>query len=231
MTVERVKVVKNLLSANDQAAERNRRRLDDARVLAVNLMASPGAGKTSLIVKTMAALGARASIGVIEGDIAGSIDTERVLSSGAADAIQINTGGGCHLDAGMVGRALDELALSRIGILFVENVGNLICPTQWRLGEHLKLCLLSSAEGHDKPVKYPEVFAVSDVIVLNKIDLIELVDFDRGFFYESVRALNPDAPIFEISCRTGEGLDGWVNWLSRQRTRLERDEGLPCVSP
>ncbi len=231
MTVERVKVVKNLLSANDQAAERNRRRLDDARVLAVNLMASPGAGKTSLIVKTMASLGGRASVGVIEGDIAGSIDTEHVLSSGAADAIQINTGGGCHLDASMVGRALDELALRRIDILFVENVGNLICPTQWRLGEHLKLCLLSSAEGHDKPVKYPEVFAVSDVIVLNKIDLIELVDFDRGFFYESVRALNPDAPIFEVSCRTGEGLDGWVNWLTRQRTRLERDEGSPCVSP
>jgi hydrogenase nickel incorporation protein HypB len=231
MTVERVKVVKNLLSANDQAAERNRRRLDDALVLAVNLMASPGAGKTSLIVKTMAALGGRASVGVIEGDIAGSIDTERVLSAGAAGAIQINTGGGCHLDAGMVGRALDELTLDRIDILFVENVGNLICPTQWRLGEHLKLCLLSSAEGHDKPVKYPEVFAVSDVIVLNKIDLIELVDFDREFFYESVRALNPDAPLFEVSCRTGVGLDGWSDWLVRQRTRLERDEYLPCVSP
>ncbi len=217
MTVERVKIVKNLLSANDQGAELNRRRLDEAGVLAVNLMASPGAGKTSLIVKTLAALSGRASIGVIEGDLAGSIDTERVLSAGAADALQINTGGSCHLDAAMVGRGLDELALNQIDILFVENVGNLICPTQWRLGEHLKLCLLSCAEGHDKPVKYPEVFAVSDVIVLNKIDLIELVDFDRVFFYESVRSLNPDAPIFEVSCRTGDGLDDWVTWLEQMR--------------
>ena len=230
MIVERITVEKNLLSANDEAALRNHARLQDARVLGVNLVASPGAGKTSLIVKTLAALEGLAGIGVIEGDIAGSIDTERVLSAGAADAIQINTGGSCHLDAAMVGRALDDLALNRIDILFVENVGNLICPTHWRLGEHLKLCLLSTAESHDKPVKYPEVFAVSDVILLNKIDLIELVDFDRAFFYASVRALNPDAPIFEVSCRTDEGLEAWVNWLMLQRARLDTEEGLPHVS-
>jgi hydrogenase nickel incorporation protein HypB len=230
MSIKHVKIVKNLLAGNDEVALRNRERFVDAGVLAVNVIAGPGAGKTSLIVKTMQALRDRARIGVIEGDIAGSIDTERVLSAGAADAIQINTGGSCHLDAAMVGRALDDLALNRIDILFVENVGNLICPTHWRLGEHLKLCLLSTAEGHDKPVKYPEVFAVSDVILLNKIDLIELVDFDRAFFYASVRALNPDAPIFEVSCRTDEGLEAWVNWLMLQRARLDTEEGLPHVS-
>lgn len=186
-------------------------------MLAVNVMASPGAGKTSLIVKTIQTPGARMRVGVIEGDITGSIDTERVLAAGATDAVQINTSGNCHLEANMVQAVLDDLDLAGLDIVFVENVGNLVCPTHWALGEQLKLCLLGAAEGDDKPVKYPKMFTHSDVILLNKIDLIELVDFDRDFFYRSVRALNPRAPIFELSCRTGAGLAEWTEWLLAQR--------------
>ncbi len=221
MSVQHVKIVKNVLAGNDQAAERNRARFTAAGILALNVIAAPGAGKTSLIVKTMAALGDRARVGVIEGDIAGSIDTEKVLAAGAWDAVQINTGGNCHLEAGMVQRALDDLNLDRLDIVFIENVGNLVCPTHWALGEQIKLCLPSTAEGHDKPIKYPEIFAVCDVIVLNKIDLIELVDFDRDFFYKAVRALNPRAPIFEISCRTGAGLAAWAGWLVDRHLEIE----------
>jgi hydrogenase nickel incorporation protein HypB len=151
--IKTVKIVKNLLESNDLAAEANRRRFAEAGVLAVNVMASPGAGKTSQIVKTLDALRGQARVGVIEGDIAGSIDTAKVLAAGAADAIQINTGGVCHLEAAMVGSALDDLDLAALDIVFVENVGNLVCPTHWALGERLRLCVLSSAEGHDKAFK------------------------------------------------------------------------------
>jgi hydrogenase nickel incorporation protein HypB len=211
--IKTVRIVKSLLENNDLAADANRRRFADAGVLAVNVMASPGAGKTSLIIRTLDALRERARVGVIEGDIAGSIDTGKVLAAGAADAIQINTGGNCHLEAAMVARALDRLDLGGVDVVFVENVGNLVCPTHWALGEHVKLCLLSAAEGHDKPVKYPDIFAAADAIVLNKIDLIELVDFERDFFYESARALNPTAPIFEVSCRTGQGILDFGLWI------------------
>lgn len=215
MAVEQVKVVKNILTGNDEVAQKNRRRLDDAGVFAINVMASPGSGKTSLITQTIAALQDSVRIGVIEGDIAGSIDTETVLAAGAADAVQINTGGGCHLEANMVGAALDNFDLSQLDLIFVENVGNLVCPTHWTLGEHLRLCLLSTPEGHDKPLKYPALFESSDVIVVNKIDLLEWVDFDREAFREWVRALNPGAPVIELSCRTGEGVEEWVGWLSQ----------------
>jgi hydrogenase nickel incorporation protein HypB len=222
VSVHNVKIVQNLLAANDQVAARNQRRFDDAGVLAVNVIASPGAGKTSLIIKTMEALKNRARVGVIEGDIAGSIDTEKVLAAGAADAVQINTGGNCHLEANMVDQALNDLDLAHLDLVIIENVGNLICPTHWVLGEHLKLCLLSAAEGHDKPIKYPEIFAASDVIVLNKIDLIELVDFERDFFYQSVRALNQQAPIYEVSCRNGAGMTEFAEWLLQQHQQLEK---------
>lgn len=218
--IQSVKVVKHLLANNDTVAAANRKRLAAAGVLAVNVIASPGAGKTSLIVQTMAALGNQALVGVIEGDQAGSIDTEKVLAAGAYDAIQINTGGNCHLEAGMVQAALDELDIDAIDLLFIENVGNLICPTHWALGERLKLCLLSAAEGHDKPIKYPEIFAASDVIVLNKVDLIDLVDFERELFYEAVRALNPRAPVFELSCRSGAGVAAWAGWLLNQHRSI-----------
>jgi hydrogenase nickel incorporation protein HypB len=210
---QQIKIVKNLLAGNDQVAERNRARFVAAGVLAINVIAAPGAGKTSLIIKTLEALRGQARVGVIEGDIAGSIDTEKVLAAGAHDAVQINTGGNCHLEAGMIRQALQHLDLDQLDIIFVENVGNLVCPTHWSLGEQLKLCLLSTAEGHDKPIKYPEIFAVSAVIVLNKIDLIELVDFEREVFYTAVRALNPAAPIFEVSCRNGQGILDFGFWI------------------
>jgi hydrogenase nickel incorporation protein HypB len=220
MAVEQVKMVKNILTGNDELAARNRDCFETAGVLAVNVMASPGAGKTSLIVKTIEELSGRARIGVIEGDIAGRIDTEKVLAAGAADAVQINTGGSCHLEANMIQQALNNLDLSALDIVFVENVGNLVCPTHWALGEQLKLCILSTPEGHDKPVKYPELFAASDVIVLSKMDLIDLVGFESDFFYESVRALNQAAPIFELSCRTGQGVARWIDWLVGMKTAV-----------
>ncbi len=214
MTLQTLKIGQSLLAGNDVVAVQNRERFGAAGVLAVNVIASPGAGKTSLIIKTMDALRGRMAIGVIEGDIAGRIDADKVLAAGAAAAIQINTGGNCHLEAHMIGQALDALDLSGVDLLFIENVGNLVCPTHWALGEQIKLCILSTAEGHDKPIKYPEIFAASDVIVLNKIDLIDLVDFERDRFYESVRALNRTAPIFEVSCRTGTGIAAWADWLA-----------------
>jgi hydrogenase nickel incorporation protein HypB len=221
MSIHNVKIVKNLLDANDQVAAQNRQKFQDAGVLAINVIAAPGAGKTSLIIKTLQALGERAAVGVIEGDIAGSIDAEKVLEAGAADAVQINTGGNCHLEANMVQQALDDLDLNSLDIVFIENVGNLICPNHWALGESIKLCLASTAEGHDKPVKYPDIFAASDVIVLGKIDLIEMVDFERDFFYQSLRALNQNAPIFEVSCRTGAGVAEWAEWLLSQTPGIE----------
>lgn len=211
--VKIISIVENLLANNDLVAEANRQRFAAAGVLAVNVIAAPGAGKTSLIIRTLETLRERAQVGVIEGDIAGSIDTAKVLAAGARDAVQINTGGGCHLEASMIGRALDDLDLRRLDVVFIENVGNLVCPTHWALGEQAKLCVLSAAEGHDKPIKYPAIFAASDAIVLNKIDLIELVEFDRDFFYESVRALNLAAPIFEVSCRTRQGISEFGGWM------------------
>jgi hydrogenase nickel incorporation protein HypB len=220
MSATTVQVIKSVLAGNDEIAASNRRRFDAAQVLAVNVLGSPGAGKTSFIIRTMAALRDRARIGVIEGDIAGSIDADRVLAAGAQDAVQINTGGNCHLEANMVQRALADLDLGRVDILFIENVGNLVCPTHWSLGEQIRLCLASTAEGHDKPIKYPDIFTASQVLVLNKTDLSELVDFDREFFYRSLRALNPDAPVFELSCRTGHGLEAWAEWILAQRRAL-----------
>jgi|SRR5579859_2400122 len=218
-----VKIITHLLASNEQAAERNRARFRAAGVLAVNIIAGPGAGKTSMITALLRALHGQARIGVIEGDIAGSIDTEKVLAAGAGDAVQINTGGNCHLEAGMVQQALEQLDLTALDIVLIENVGNLVCPTHWALGEQIKLCLVSAAEGHDKPIKYPDTFSVSDVIVVNKIDLIELVDFERALFYPAVRALNPTAPLFEISCRTGQGVAGLASWM-HARLRHERGE-------
>jgi hydrogenase nickel incorporation protein HypB len=217
MHVEKIEVIKNILVGNDEIAEGNRARLKESEVFAINVMASPGAGKTSLITQTIKTLEGELAVGVIEGDIAGSIDTESVLAAGALDAIQINTGGNCHLEANMIQKALDRMNLDPLDLLFVENVGNLICPTHWSLGEDMRLCLLSTPEGHDKPIKYPQIFAVSDAIILNKIDLLNWVNFNSAFFYDAVRALNPTAPIFEISCQTGQGMPAWIEWLREKR--------------
>jgi hydrogenase nickel incorporation protein HypB len=220
-SVKVISLAASVLAGNDQLAARNRDRLGAAGTFAVNLMAAPGAGKTSLIAATLAALGGRARLGVVEGDLAGSVDAERVLAAGAAAAVQINTEGGCHLDAAMVARALDELDLAALDVLVVENVGNLVCPTHWALGEHVRVCLVGAAEGHDKPLKYPGIFARADAIVLNKVDLIDLVGFERPAFERAIGALNTGAPVFELSCRTGVGVGAWVDWLLAQRTRRE----------
>lgn len=211
--VKIVRVARRVQADNDALARALRRRFDEAGVRVFNLIAAPGAGKTSLIRRTIEQLRDRYRIGVLEGDIAGSIDTAQVLTAGARDAVQINTGGTCHLEARMIDEALAQLDLDALDLLFIENVGNLICPTHWDLGAHYTICLVSAAEGHDKPLKYPAIFARSDAIVLNKIDLASLCDFDREQFYRHLRALTR-APVFELSCRTGEGLERWIVWLT-----------------
>ena len=205
-------VLEQILSANDRVAVENRRALDEHGVLAVNVMAAPGAGKTSLILATIEALRGRLHVGVVEGDVAGRVDADRIAATGTP-AVQINTGGGCHLDAPQVRTALEQLPLEQIDLLFIENVGNLICPTGFDLGEHRKVLIAHLPEGDDKPIKYPGMFTAVDALVLNKTDLAPYVDFDLAAFQAAFRALNPRAPLFQVSCKTGEGLDAWLAWL------------------
>jgi hydrogenase nickel incorporation protein HypB len=213
--IRELPVVEKILSANDLVALDNRKLLDKHGVTAVNVMASPGAGKTSLILRTIEALRGKLHVGVIEGDVAGRVDADKVAETGTP-VVQINTGGGCHLDAPQVQSALGQLPLDEIDLLFIENVGNLICPTGFALGEHVNMMIAHVAEGHDKPIKYPGMFTVVDALVLNKIDLRPYLDFDDEAFRTAVRALNAEAPLFEVSCKTGEGLEAWVEWLIKQ---------------
>jgi len=208
-------VLEEILSANDRVARENRRLLDRLGVVAFNVMAAPGAGKTSLILATIAALGGRLRVGVVEGDVAGRVDADKIAATGTP-AVQINTGGGCHLDAPQVAGALERLPLDQIDLLFIENVGNLICPTGFDLGEHRKVLIAHMPEGDDKPIKYPGMFIAVDALVLNKTDLAPYVEFSLAAFQEAFRALNPRAPLFQLSCKTGEGLDAWVAWLEGQ---------------
>lgn len=207
-----VPVVEQILSANDEIALDNRRLLDRYGIVAVNLMASPGAGKTSLILRTIDALRGRLRVGVVEGDLAGHIDADKVAATGTP-VVQINTGGGCHLDALQVQGALAQLPLDQMDLLFIENVGNLVCPAGFALGEHRKVMIAHVPEGHDKPIKYPGMYTVVDALVLNKLDLMPYLDFDLEAFRTAVRALNAEAPIFEVSCKSGQGLEAWVEWL------------------
>ena len=208
----RVPVVRDILSANDQIARENRDTFATTQTFVVNLMASPGAGKTSLILATAARLPRDVRPGVIEGDLASRIDADTVASHGIP-VVQINTGGNCHLDAPMIRTALGELPLPDIDLLFIENVGNLVCPAEFDLGADLAVVIASAPEGHDKPYKYPGMFAAADVVLLNKADVAPVFDFDLGFFRRGVQMVNPDAPLFVISCRTGAGMDDWVAWL------------------
>ena len=209
-----VKVVTKILAANERIANENRRIFDNSGLYVINLMSGPGAGKTSLLEKTLApATGLR--IGVIEGDIAGSDDAERILRCNAP-VVQINTGGACHLDANMIYEVLGELPLQDLDLLVIENVGNLVCPAEFYLGENMKVMLLSIAEGHDKPLKYPLMFQESSALILNKIDLAPYLDVDIEKIRRDASLLNPKLKIFEISCRTGEGLSEWVAWLKEQ---------------
>lgn len=212
MTSKKIPVVEQILSANDQIAAENRARLDEAGVYALNIMASPGAGKTSLIERTVRHLGQRWHLAVIEGDIATSLDAERAQAAGA-HAVQINTGGNCHLEGWMVRDALAQLPLDEIDLLIVENVGNLICPANWQLGTHLNVLVASVPEGDDKPYKYPGMYRGVDALVINKIDLLPYIEFDMERFRQGVEALNAGLRTFPLSCRTGEGLEAWFAWV------------------
>lgn len=211
----RIPVVENILSANDRLAAENRAIFDKAGVFAINLMASPGAGKTSLVERTVEGLAGRLRLGVIEGDLASSLDADRAAAAGAA-AVQINTGGECHLDAVMLHAALPQLDLKSLDLLIVENVGNLVCPTSFKLGVHRNILIASTPEGDDKPYKYPGSYRGIDALVINKIDLLPYVDFDMQNFRRGVEMLNPGVMTFPLSCRTGEGLDAWLDWLAAQ---------------
>jgi hydrogenase nickel incorporation protein HypB len=208
----KVKVVTRILEANDRIAEENRKRFNKAGVFVVNLMGAPGAGKTTLLERTISALKPHLKIGVIEGDIVGTDDAERI---GALDVpvVQINTGGACHLDANMINEVLDELPLADLDLLIIENVGNLVCPAEFRVGEDVKMMVLSIAEGHDKPLKYPLMFRESSALVLNKVDLLPYMNTDMNKVRNDSLALNPKLRIFEVSCATGAGIDQWAQWL------------------
>jgi hydrogenase nickel incorporation protein HypB len=213
--MKKVKVITQILSANDQIAEENRRLLRDHRIFAVNLMASPGAGKTSLILQTAKGLAGRARIGVVEGDVASRIDADKVASQNIP-VIQINTGGECHLDAATVQMALKSLPLSEVDILFIENIGNLICPVEFRLGEEIRVVVASVPEGDDKPYKYPGIFTAVDAVVLNKMDLAPYVEFNFNELRKGIAGMNRKARLFQVSCRTGEGIPSWADWLEEQ---------------
>lgn len=209
-----IKVIQNILSANDAIAGKNQELLKKNNVLAVNIMSSPGAGKTSLILQTIDSLKPEANIAVIEGDIASRIDADKVHEQGVP-VVQINTDGGCHLEANMTEDALSSLPLKEIDLVLIENVGNLVCPAEFKLGEDKKVMLLSIPEGDDKPYKYPLMFAESDAVLINKIDLLPYLDFNVDAFTKAVTGMNPKAKIFPVSCKTGEGLDAWVSWLKK----------------
>lgn len=202
-----------ILARNDELAARNRERFAAAGVFALDVLASPGAGKTTTILATAALLRDRFRIAVIEGDIASRIDAEKVKAHGIP-AVQINTGGACHLEADMISRALDALPLDDLDLVIVENVGNLVCPTEFDLGQGARIVILSVPEGDDKPLKYPQIFALADAIVLNKYDTMHVFDFDEAAFRDAVHRLNGGAPIFPISAKTGEGVGEWATWLS-----------------
>lgn len=216
MTTQRVNIVENILNANDQIAAENRQILDREKVFTINLMATPGAGKTSLILKTIAALAPKMRIGVIEGDTAPvTIDADKVTAAGMP-AVQINTGGECHLDAVMVRHALAELPLKDLDLVIIENVGNLICPAAFQLGSHASVLIASIPEGDDKPYKYPNIYRGIQVLVVNKIDLRPYVDFKMDYFKTGVSMLNPGLVTFPLSCKTGEGLNAWTDWISEE---------------
>ena len=220
----KIPIVENILSANDRLAAENSKLLMEKGVLVINVMSSPGAGKTSLILKTIEALGERLRIGVIEGDVASRVDADTVEGMGVP-VVQINTGGTCHLDANMVRGSFDQLPLDNLDLLLIENVGNLICPTDFALGEALKVMIPSVPEGDDKPYKYPAMFAAVDAIVVNKIDLLPYVEFDLTAFHKLVTGLNPNVRVFEVSCKTGQGMETWAAWLAAQRVEEVPPQG------
>jgi len=210
--VPKITIAQNILAANDTIAQEVQQSLATHGIRTINVMSSPGAGKTTLLERTIARLRGEMAIGVIEGDIETSADAERIETAGA-ETVQINTRGACHLEAHMIRAALKELDIARINLLFIENIGNLVCPSEWDLGEDLRAVVVSTTEGDDKPAKYPQMFAVSQVMIVNKLDLLPYVDYDVEKVKRQALAINPQLRIFQVSCRTGEGLDAWCEWL------------------
>lgn len=216
MSSAKIAVVEKILSSNDRLAKITRDNLTARGVLGINLMASPGAGKTSFILETIKRTAGELNIGVIEGDTAPvTIDADKISAAGMP-AVQINTGGDCHLDASMVADGISQLPLCNLDLLIVENVGNLICPAAWDLGTHINLLVASVPEGDDKPYKYPNIYRGLNVLVINKTDLQPYVQFNRDYFQKGVELLNPGLITFPVSCRTGEGFEAWIDWLKRQ---------------
>jgi hydrogenase nickel incorporation protein HypB len=214
-----VRLERDLLGRNDAQADKNRTRLGHTGTLTLNLVSSPGSGKTTLLVRTLQELAGRLPVAVVEGDQQTSLDADRIRATGAP-AVQVNTGKGCHLDADMISRALDTLPELQDGVLFVENVGNLVCPAGFDLGEHAKVAVLSTTEGEDKPLKYPDLFAAARLLLVNKSDLIPYLDVDVDLITENARRVNPDIEVMLVSAKTGEGFESWLAWIEAQRAAL-----------
>ena len=210
-----IEVKEEILSDNNQAAGETRERLRAGKTMLLNLMSSPGSGKTSLILRTIEGLKGSLRLGVIEADIDSVVDAEKVAARGIP-AVQLRTGGFCHLDAAMVTRGIDALEISELDLVIIENVGNLVCPAEFDTGAHRNVMILSVPEGDDKPLKYPLMFSICDLLVVNKIDYLSLSDFNMALLRERVLALNPRIKILEVSCKTGAGIKSWIDWLSRE---------------
>lgn len=224
-----IRVMANILDKNDQLAADNQARLRSKGIFTLNLLGSPGSGKTSLLEHTLAALKDEYRIAVIEGDLFTSKDADRIARLGI-QVLQINTGGGCHLDAKMVGEALDRLDLDALDLIVIENVGNLVCPAEFALGEDAKVTVLSITEGEDKPLKYPLVFKEAQAVVLNKIDLLPYTTFDLAAAEADLQSIHPGLSILRVSCRTGEGLADWISWLSRRIGTGRKQPAQPAAS-
>ena len=219
----RVTVVEKIMDANDQVANQIREKLTSKKVLAINLMASPGAGKTTFILRTIQELSSRLRIGVIEGDTAPvTIDADKITAIGMP-AVQINTGGECHLDAMMMTRGIEQLPLDDLDLIIVENVGNLICPAAFNLGTHLNVLIASIPEGDDKPYKYPNIYRGLDVLVISKTDLLPYIKFNMEYFKQGVEMLNPGLSTFALSAQTGDGFLNWIEWLEKQVAVLKQN--------
>jgi hydrogenase nickel incorporation protein HypB len=225
-----VQIEQDILSKNNRYASENRQSFDDRGIFALNLVSSPGSGKTTLLVRTIELLKDRVAITVVEGDQQTSNDAERIRATGVA-ALQINTGKGCHLDGHMVGHALERLQPADESLFLIENVGNLVCPAAFDLGEHHKVAILSVTEGEDKPLKYPDMFRAADVMLLNKCDLLPYLDFDADLAEANARRVNPDLTIFRVSASSGEGLSAWISWIEAglEAQRAKRSETVDAL--
>ena len=211
----KIPVVQQILTANDQIADQNLKTLNGKSVYAINIMASPGAGKTSTILKSFELLKNKVRMGVVEGDLATSIDADKADAAGIP-VVQINTGGGCHLDAVMLQGAFPQLPLGDLDLVIVENVGNLVCPANIKIGTHKNVLVASIPEGDDKPYKYPGMYRGVDALIINKMDLMPYIDFNLDYFLKGVEILNPGLESFPVSCKTGEGFEAWIDWLMKQ---------------